>query len=218
MKCSGVRKAPCEKMTNCDWIKNNGCKNKSDAPKNVASNANTDNVKKSKNVKKQIETILEKIRKTKSSIYFKSGGKQNDYDVAPFHKKTNEVDYFTGNDYKMIMSGKIKSIVIVADTLSGGQFDTINKIYIQNNLQHVEHDPVSDDEPLEPGYGYFLKINMKALTYLTKQLEELQASEKVLLLPTIVNVKIAYKKQLKKTPPINMTIQTMLSEIVSSLQ
>ena len=232
MSCSGLRKSTCDDTPHCDWVKSKGCKSKGKteqkkvaspkvaSPKVASPKKNDVSQVATKDIKKQSKDLIKKINETTRSIFFKSGGKEQEWQIAPFRKVTTEVDYFTGKDYKMIMNDEVKNIVVIAeDNMKGeGSIVTVNKAYIKKH--HITEEQGDDSKPININLfnSLFVKLNKKVITFLQHQLNNIQDEEKVFLLPTSKKVENAFKKQLNKNPPSNMSIQSMLREIVDSLQ
>ena len=171
-------------------------------------------------IKKQSKDLIQKIEKTSRSIFFKSGGKEQEWQIAPFRKVTTEVDYFTGHDYKMIIRDEVKDIVVIAENNMNGEGSivTVNKAYIKKH--RITEEKGDDNKPINISLfnSFFVKLNNKIVPFLQQQLNVALDQENVFLLPTSKKVENAYKKQLKKNPPSNMSIPIMLREIVDSLQ
>ena len=227
MACSRLRKAECQVSPNCDWVVSKGCKSK------VPSAT-------SNNLKREIEELSIKIDNF-IHIYEKTDGARKINNLVPYHQPTDEVDYLTGKDLQMIMTGKVKYIQAAYShgNNNGIIIININKKYItdEDNDMSKFLSPKNTNVPVHNGESYCIKINTKAVTFLKKQLSWIQeefegtrnkqqatrnkqqgTSSNNNSLPNIEKVKQAYKNLFKKNPPNPMGIHRMLHDIVNLLQ
>jgi hypothetical protein len=175
MACSRLRKAECQVSPNCDWVVSKGCKSK--VPRAT-----------SNNLKREIEELSIKIDNF-IHIYEKTDGARRINNLVPYHQPTDEVDYLTGKDLQMIMTGKVKSIQVGSQDLSSG-FELINitKKYLTDKQNLADRDvdngytidlrefllPEKTNVPVHNEYTHFVKITQKTVTFLKKQLSRIQ--------------------------------------------
>ena len=175
MACSRLRKAECQVSPNCDWVVSKGCKSK--VPRAT-----------SNNLKREIEELSIKIDNC-IHIYEKTDGARRINNLVPYHQPTDEVDYLTGKDLQMIMTGKVKSIQVGSQDLSSG-FELINitKKYLTDKQNLADRDvgngytidlrefllPEKTNVPVHDEYTHFVKITQKTVTFLKKQLSWIQ--------------------------------------------
>jgi hypothetical protein len=197
MACGKLRKAVCKTSPNCEWVISKGCKSKvsrvPNAPRvpKATSKQKENQQSPSSNLKKEMGELTRKISKSISSTYHKSGGARDIQSTAPFHKVTNEVDYLTGKDIEMIMTGKGKSIQVASKSMSVGiEIINMNKTYITDEDLYIEA-RVEKNAPIHNDFSYFVKINKKAVTFLKKQLIVFQEEETNVSLPNLKKVKVA---------------------------